>query len=261
MGNFFREGTEVEIGIGSLSLMTRLSRVLVTQYKPGTELNVLVRRSQAFIDETDDKALAESILGELDDELRKLEERAFLAGVRSDEPQGIFTSTAYERRKAVLSIDAVIDLVYSIQPAHRQHAIFIANSNDYRDLRQLKDANGRFAMQDAMTRLDDPMLLGYPIHFSEFVPRFHLAFGNMIEGYLSTNNGKTKIVRDPFTRKPLVQFQATRAVGGAPQDATAIKILEFTHDERGEVSREPEMVGGSSAAVSAPLQDEGGTET
>lgn len=143
MGNFFREGTEVEMGIGSLSLMTRLSRVLVTQYKPGTELNVLVRRSQAFIDETDDKALAESILGELDDELRKLEERAFLAGVRSDEPQGIFTSTAYERRKAVLGIDAVIDLVYSIQPAHRQHAIFIANSHDYRDLRQLKDVNDR----------------------------------------------------------------------------------------------------------------------
>ena len=261
MANFFREGDEVEIGIGSLSLMTRLSRVLVTQHRPGTELNVLVRRTQQFIDETDDKALAESILGELDNELRKLEERSFVAGVRHDEPQGVFTSTAYERRKAALSLDAIMDLVMSVHASHRQQASFIANSVDYRDLRQLKDGDGRFAMQDAMTRMDDPHLLGFPIHFSEFVPRFQLAFGNMIEGYLSTNNGKTKIVRDPFTRKPLVQFHATRAVGGTPQDASAIKILEFTHDERGTVSREPEMVGGSGEAVSAPLQDEGGPES
>lgn len=261
MSNFFREGTEVEIGIGSLSLMTRLARVLVTQHKPGTELNVLVRRSQQFIDETDDKALAESILAEIDDGMRKLEERSFVAGSRADEPQGIFTSTAYERRKAALSLDAVIELIYSVASEHRQRATFLANSVDYRDLRQLKDVNGRFAIQNAMTLMDDQTLLGYPVHFSEFVPRFHLAFGNMVEGYLSTNNGKTKIIRDPFTRKPMVQFHAIRAVGGMPQDASAIKILEFTHDERRTVSREPEMVGGSGEAIPAPLQDEGGLES
>ncbi len=54
-----------------------------------------------------------------------------------------------------------------------------------------------------------------------------IAFGNFAAGYVIAERQATRILRDPFTKKPFVHFYATKRVGGAVANSEAIKLLKF----------------------------------
>ena len=54
-----------------------------------------------------------------------------------------------------------------------------------------------------------------------------IAFGNFRAGYLITERMGTRILRDPFTNKPFVNFYATKRIGGQVLDSDAIKLLKI----------------------------------
>lgn len=54
-----------------------------------------------------------------------------------------------------------------------------------------------------------------------------IAFGNFQRGYLINDRMGTRILRDPYTNKPFVNFYATKRVGGGLLDPNAIRLLKI----------------------------------
>jgi HK97 family phage major capsid protein len=54
-----------------------------------------------------------------------------------------------------------------------------------------------------------------------------MAFGDFYSGYQIVDRQGLKILRDPYTSKPFVEFYATKRTGGGVVDFDAIKLLKF----------------------------------
>lgn len=79
-----------------------------------------------------------------------------------------------------------------------------------------------------------PVDADYTNVFASFVrkgdgeQRLAIAFGDFNAGYLINDRfNSTRVLRDPFTNKPFVQFYATRRVGAGLLDNQAIRLLRI----------------------------------
>jgi len=54
-----------------------------------------------------------------------------------------------------------------------------------------------------------------------------IAFGNFKAGYLINDRIGSRILRDPYTNKPFVNFYVTKRVGGGILDPFAIRLLKI----------------------------------
>ena len=96
----------------------------------------------------------------------------------------------------------------------------------------MKDADGRFLWSDTLAAGEPARLMGYPVLICEDMPDIALdataiAFGDFANGYTIAERPDMRILRDPFSAKPNVQFFATKRVGGDVSDFAAIKLLKF----------------------------------
>ena len=53
-----------------------------------------------------------------------------------------------------------------------------------------------------------------------------IIYGDFSEGYTIVDGIGVRILRDPYTAKPYVQFYTTKNVGGAVSNFEALKILK-----------------------------------
>jgi HK97 family phage major capsid protein len=79
------------------------------------------------------------------------------------------------------------------------------------------------------------VLLGYPVVLSDDMPHVKdgeasdsIVFANFSRGYQVVDRQDMRLLRDPYTSKPFVEFYATKRVGGDVIDFDAIKIISFT---------------------------------
>jgi HK97 family phage major capsid protein len=75
-------------------------------------------------------------------------------------------------------------------------------------------------------------LLGFNVYLAEEMPNkatdsLSVVFGNFKVGYTIVDRQDIRILRDPFSAKPYVQFYATKRVGGDVTNFEAIKLLQF----------------------------------
>ena len=128
--------------------------------------------------------------------------------------------------------DKLIDLVHALAAPYRQGASWVMNSATLARIRKMKDAQGAFLWQPALSADQPQTLLGYPVVEVDAMPdiaadSLSIAFGNFEAGYLVVQRRETVVLRDPFTNKPFVQFYATKRVGGTVIDSRAIKLMKF----------------------------------
>ena len=57
---------------------------------------------------------------------------------------------------------------------------------------------------------------------------FPLAFGDFRRGYLIVDRMGIRVLRDPYSAKPYVEFYTTKRVGGGVQNFEAIKLLKIS---------------------------------
>jgi HK97 family phage major capsid protein len=74
-------------------------------------------------------------------------------------------------------------------------------------------------------------ILGKPVVTDDNMPAlgagaFPVAFGNFQRGYLIADRFGIRVLRDPYTNKPFVQFYTTKRVGGGVVNFEAIKLLK-----------------------------------
>ncbi|WP_426165838.1 phage major capsid protein [Sandarakinorhabdus sp. DWP1-3-1] len=129
--------------------------------------------------------------------------------------------------------DRLIDLVHALAAPYRQGASWVMNSATLARIRKMKDGQGAFLWQPALSADQPQTLLGYPVVEVDAMPdvaadSLSIAFGNFEAGYLVVQRRETVVLRDPFTNKPFVQFYATKRVGGTVIDSRAIKLMRFS---------------------------------
>ena len=126
----------------------------------------------------------------------------------------------------------LIDLITALKTAYRTGARFVMNRGLVGTVRKFRDADGRAFWQPSTQAGQPSLLLGYPVLEAEDMPdvasgSFSVAFGDFNRGYQIVDRIGTRVLRDPYTAKPFVQFYTTKRVGGGIRMAEAIKLLKF----------------------------------
>ena len=138
--------------------------------------------------------------------------------------------------------DILIDLVHALKARYRQGASFVMNSRTLATVRKFKDVDGNFIWRPGLVEGQPDTLLGYPVVESEDMPdtdfdvdgggvgvggAYAIAFGNFERAYTLVERHGVRVLRDPYSNKPHVNFYATKRIGGALVNADALKLVQF----------------------------------
>lgn len=130
-------------------------------------------------------------------------------------------------------MDALIDLMTALKGGYRANASFLMNRLTIGKIRKFKDTTGQYLWQPSTQAGQPASLLGYPCEESDAMPdiganAFPIAFGDFKRGYLIVDRVGIRVLRDPYSDKPNVQFYTTKRVGGGVQNDEAIKLLKVS---------------------------------
>ena len=184
--------------------------------------------------------LEEYILNAMAKAIAKKEEEGFCVGTGDsyDQPTGIFTAnggsdgvTTAAANK--ITADELIDLVYSLGAGYRANAKWLLNTATIKVVRQLKDGNGQYLWQPALTQGMPNTLLGFPVLETAYAPTIEagakvIAFGDLDYYWIADREGfSMKRLEELYADKGQVGFRGSRRVDGKVTQAEAIKILKM----------------------------------
>jgi HK97 family phage major capsid protein len=141
----------------------------------------------------------------------------------------VFTGTS--GAFATAGADNLIALHYALRPGYRSNGTFIMSDVTLGTVRAFKDTTNQYIW--APPTADAPSsILGKPVATDENMPTiaansFSVAFGDFSRGYLINDRLAARVLRDPYTNKPYVNFYTTKRVGGGVVNFEAIKTLKF----------------------------------
>lgn len=194
----------------------------------------------------DDSAIAADqwLIGVITREFARQEDIAFISGDGVNKPRGLLTYvdggasdgqhpggnlTVVEE---ALTVDALIDFSYGLASPYRQGSSWLLSSLTAAALSKIKDADGNLIWRESVIAGQPPLLLGRPVELDETMPgpaagNIAIAFGNFQLGFQIVDRMGVRILRDPFTSKPFVNFYCTKRVGGGVLDPNAIRLLRI----------------------------------
>jgi HK97 family phage major capsid protein len=129
---------------------------------------------------------------------------------------------------AALTADGIINLVHALPSAFTANARFAMNRLTMRAVRLLKDTTNQYLWQPSYQAGTPSTLAGYPVTEVPAMPNIEasakpILFGDFAQAYLIVDSVGTRILRDPYTNKPYVQFYTTKRVGGGLLNPEAMK--------------------------------------
>jgi HK97 family phage major capsid protein len=203
--------------------------------------------TQQLLDDAD-FPLEQWLATELADEFTTQESTAFIAGNGTNKPNGLLTyatgaanaaahpggavSVMTAAAAAAFSSDELVTFVYSLPAPYRQNAVWLMNSLTAAKIMMMKDGNDNYIWQRNLAAGQPSTLLGYPVEIDENMPdiaagAIPIAFGDFKRGYVINDRTGVRILRDPYTNKPYVNFYATKRVGGGLRDPRAFRFLKM----------------------------------
>ncbi|HAT1197395.1 TPA: phage major capsid protein [Corynebacterium striatum] len=165
------------------------------------------------------------------------EEEAFLVGDGKGKPTGIFDATGggisdVTTAKATdITADELIDLHYSLRAPYRARAVWLMNDATVKTVRKLKDNQGQYLWQPALTAGAPDMILGKPVYTSTFAPEIKagaktVAFGDLSYYWIADRQGRSfKRLNELFATSGQVGFLASQRLDGKLVLPEAVKIL------------------------------------
>lgn len=160
---------------------------------------------------------------------------AFVSGNGTNKPSGILTYVRGGTNAAVhpfgaikvvnsgaaaaLTADGIVKLIYDLPTALTGAAKFAMNRNTIKAVRLLKDSQGNYLWQPSYQAGQPASLAGYPLVEIAAMPDIAAAatpilFGDFAKTYQIVDRIGVRVLRDPFTNKPFVNFYTTKRVGG-----------------------------------------------
>lgn len=187
------------------------------------------------------------LASEVETEFAYQEGVAFLSGNGTNKPRGILTYVtggsnaethpwgaiqAIPTGQAVaITSDSIIDLITALPGEYTGDARFMMNRTSQGVVRKLKDGQGNYLWQPSAQAGQPATLMGYPIVDMPGMPdvaanAIAALFGDFKRGYLIVDRTGVRVLRDPYTNKPYVQFYTTKRVGGGVVNPDVIKALK-----------------------------------
>lgn len=191
--------------------------------------------------------LATWIGDEVQIEFAQQEGKAFVSGDGAKKPNGLLTYATGGTNAAVhpfgavgavnsgaaalITADGILNLIYSLPSAFVGNATLICNRKTLGALRLLKDSQNRYLWQPSYAAGQPSTLAGFPVVEVNDMPdvaanSLSVAFGDFQQGYLIVDRVGIRVLRDPFSSKPNVQFYTTKRVGGGLLNPEALKVLQ-----------------------------------
>lgn len=188
------------------------------------------------------------LAGEVELEFAKQEGSGFFAGDGVNKPFGILTyvagganaakhpfgaiKTVDSGAAAAITSDGIIDLIYELPSAFTGNAKFTMNRKTQGVIRKLKDGDGNYLWQPSYVAGQPATLAGFPVSEVAAIPdvapnAVAALFGDFKQTYTVFDRVGVRVLRDPYTNKPYVQFYTTKRVGGGvhnPEPMRALKI-------------------------------------
>jgi HK97 family phage major capsid protein len=187
-------------------------------------------------------------------EFAKAEGAAFISGNGTDKPKGFLAYTinasadgarTFGHLQAVKTgvaagfkattsssnpADTFIDVIHAMKSPLRQGASWLMNTLTEAAVRKFRDLDGNYIWRPGLVEGQPSSILGYPVIEMADMPDIAttsnpIAFGNWRRGYTIVDRMGVRMLRDPYTNKPYVQFYTTKRLGGMVVDSEAIKIL------------------------------------
>ena len=188
------------------------------------------------------------LAGEVNTEFAKQEGTAYFSGDGSNKPFGILTYVTggtnatkhpFGAIKAVnsgdaaaITADGIIDLIYDLPSAFTANARFTMNRKTQGQIRKLKDGEGNYLWQPSYVA-GQPATLGvFPIREVAAMPdvaanAIPILFGDFKQTYTVFDRVGVRVLRDPYTNKPYVQFYTTKRVGGGVHNPEPMRALQI----------------------------------
>lgn len=194
------------------------------------------------------------LANEIADEFAKAEGTAFVSGNGTNQPKGFMAYTINTSSDAVRTFghiqkvktgvaagfvatttssnpgDTFISVIHAMKSPLRNGASWVMNSGTLAAVRKLVDLDGNYIWRPGLTENQPSSILGYAVtevaDMADIAQTSNsIAFGNWKRGYTIVDRMGTRLLRDPYTNKPYVQFYTTKRVGGMVVDSEAIKVL------------------------------------
>lgn len=183
-----------------------------------------------------------------------MENAAFIAGDGDLKPKGILAYETVDKANwewgkleetktgvdgnldPDVAVETLLVLFHSLKTPYLPGASWLMSRTAQVTLRTLKDPGShQYLWQPPLGGMSNPTLLGYPIVVCDDMPSLtpdtaskSIIFGNFKEAYQIVDRTGTRVLRDPYSAKPYVEFYVTRRVGGAVLNFEALKVLNFT---------------------------------
>jgi len=188
------------------------------------------------------------LAGEVNTEFAKQEGTAYFSGDGSNKPFGILTYVTggtnatkhpFGAIKAVnsgdaaaITADGIIDLIYDLPSAFTANARFTMNRKTQGQIRKLKDGEGNYLWQPSYVAGQPATLGGFPIREVAAMPdvaanAIPILFGDFKQTYTVFDRVGVRVLRDPYTNKPYVQFYTTKRVGGGVHNPEPMRALQI----------------------------------
>lgn len=171
--------------------------------------------------------------------LANAEEDAFINGDGNGKPLGILAAAGGAQTgvttasSTAITADEVINLVYSLKRPYRKNAVFIMNDQTIAAIRKLKDGNGMYMWQPALTAGEPDRLLGYPVHTSQFMPTIAagaktIAFGDFSYYNIGDRGSRSmQELKELFAGNGMVGYVMKERVDGRLILPEAVQILKM----------------------------------
>ncbi len=130
-----------------------------------------------------------------------------------------------------VSFDDLKNIKSALRAKYRAGATWVMNDATANVLSKIKNDALDYIWSDSVSDGEPDKLFGYPVEIDENLPdigagTYPILFGNFQRGYYIVRRAGIRLLRDPFTSKPYVNFYATERVGGDVVNSECIKLLE-----------------------------------
>lgn len=173
------------------------------------------------------------------EEFGRAEGAAFINGDGTGKPNGLLNTAGIETLDttgADLTADDLIDVFHDLPGAYASRAVWGMNRSVIGKVRKLKNVNGDYLWQDALTAGNPPTILGRPVVELPDMPDYPAAsaealpivFGDFQSAFRIFDRVNLSVLRDPYSQQVngLVRFHARRRVGGGVTKAEALRLLK-----------------------------------
>ncbi len=127
--------------------------------------------------------------------------------------------------------DSLIELQHALKSGYRPGSTFLMNDNTLLAIRKFKDGDGNYIWRPGLLADAPDTLLGKPIAIDDYVAdigtnAYPIWYANFKEAYLIIDRQGVRMLRDPYSSKPYVEFYTTKRVGGGIVMYEAIKCIK-----------------------------------